>query len=298
MTNTITKVFSPTKQTESDLKQLTEKIDALELGFMNRSLAQIGLPHSNIGETHFSRSSGLVRLSITSGEHGLPYGSYPRLLLAWICTEAVRTQNQTLQLGTNQTEFLKKLSIQNAGSTIAIMREQSNRLLTSMFKLTYADHKYRGFANLILASEGIELWKPFEGTWEAEFKLSTEFFEDIINNPVPIDLNVLNAIRKSPMAMDVYTWIAYRSYLVYKSGKRPVKIAWEDLRAQFGSNYGFANDELDAEEILKLDQRGLYDFKRYFILSLKRLSEYYPELRSIVSAYPDHLVVGGAKLIS
>ena len=33
------------------------------------------------------------------GGNKLPYGSLPRLLLAWVCTEAVRTQSPELILG-------------------------------------------------------------------------------------------------------------------------------------------------------------------------------------------------------
>lgn len=282
----------------AERQALTEKINKLELGFMNRSLAQIGLPHSNIDAPHFTRTSGLITLSVTAGTEGLPYGTYPRLLLAWICTQAVKTQSQILHLGTNQTEFLKKLNISNDGRSIALLRDQSNRLLSSVFRLSFADKQYRGFHNLILASEGIELWKPFESVWEQQFKLSTEFYNDVIKNPVPVDLNVLNAIRKSPMTMDVYTWITYRTYGVYTSGGRPVKISWEDLQAQFGANYGSSKKELmTADEILKTEAQGLYDFKRKFLLSLKKLSGHYPVLENIISADNQFLSIGGTKLI-
>ncbi|SPY09118.1 replication protein RepA [Oligella urethralis] len=285
---------------QAERQALTDKIESLQLGFMNRSLAQIGLPHSNLNTNFFERTSGLVTLSITSDPKiGLPYGTYPRLLLAWICTEAVRTQNQILHLGTNQTEFLKKLNISNSGSTIALLREQSNRLLSSLFRLSFADKQYRGFSNLILASEGIELWRPFEGVWETQFKLSTEFFNDVLKKPVPLDLNVLNKIRKSPLTMDVYTWIAYRTYLVYTQGGRPVKISWEDLQAQFGSSFGHNIDSnlLTADEIIKKEMQSLRDFRRRFLLSLNNLSKFYPELNQVINADSQFLIVGGAKLI-
>ena len=34
-----------------------------------------------------------------TGLQKLPYGNMPRLLLAWVCTEAVRTQSRELVLG-------------------------------------------------------------------------------------------------------------------------------------------------------------------------------------------------------
>jgi len=239
---------------QAERVELTQKIDSLELGFMSRSLAQIGLPHSNLDTDYFERTSGLITFSVQAHKkNGLHYGMYPRLLLAWICTEAVKTQNPVLHLGTNQTEFLKKLDLQNDGRYISALKEQSNRLLSSLFRLDFADKKIRGFKNLILASEGFEFWTPHAGAWETQFKLSQEFFEDVISNPVPLDLNVLHAIRKSPLAMDVYTWLAYRTYLVYTHGSHPVNISWSDLQAQFGSNYGsdYLNIELPADVLIK-----------------------------------------------
>lgn len=275
--------------------------DELNLGFLSRSLAQIGLPHSNLDTNYFERTSGLVTLSITSHPKiGLPYGTYPRLLLAWICTEAVKTQKSTLLLGTNQTEFLKKLKIAQAGSTINLLKDQTNRLLSSLFRLEFTDKEIRGFKNLILVSEGFEFWSPNNGIWETQFKLSDEFFNEVVSNPVPMDLNVLHAIRKSPMAMDVYTWIAYRTYLVYTQGGRPVKISWKDLLAQFGASFGqnLDNNLLTADEIIKKETQALNNFRKRFLLSLNNLSKYYPDLNKTISSDSQFLTVGGAKLIS
>ena len=53
-------------------------------------------------------------------DNKLPYGNIPRLLLAWVCTEAVRTQCRVLALGRRSlSEFMRKLDIYSSsgGST-------------------------------------------------------------------------------------------------------------------------------------------------------------------------------------
>lgn len=276
---------------------------SVELGFMSRTLAQISLPHSELKSNYFERTSGLMTLSVVANPRkGLPYGSYPRLLLAWLCTEAVRTKSPNIHLGSNQAEFMRKLALNRDGRTIAALKEQTNRLVSSLFTVEFSDRELKGFRNLLLANSGFELWKPQTGEWETHLQLTTDFFNDIVQNPVPFDFNVLNALRKSPMAMDVYTWLVYRTYSIYVTGNRPVKISWSDLQAQFGANYGsLPDDSVDFKlmpiDIAKVEQQGLYDFKRKFLQALKKISQHYPELEQQLSADSHFLTVGGAKLI-
>ena len=71
-------------------------------GFMARMMALCSLPRSNPGNRYrYVRRNGPYTLAMTAGVNNkLPYGNFPRLILAWICTEAVRTQSRVLVLGT------------------------------------------------------------------------------------------------------------------------------------------------------------------------------------------------------
>ena len=55
--------------------------------FTTRFLVQATFPHSDPGIHYFERGTEWLKLSISAPPHiGVPYGSLPRLLLAWICT--------------------------------------------------------------------------------------------------------------------------------------------------------------------------------------------------------------------
>ncbi len=55
---------------------------------------------------------------------------------------------------------------------------------------------------------------------------------------MPIDLRALKALKGSPLALDIYSWLTYRmSYL-----RRPCLIPWEALQTQFGADYGRLRD--------------------------------------------------------
>ncbi|WP_051532298.1 replication protein RepA [Brackiella oedipodis] len=266
---------------EVSKEERQRQMDKFELGVVSRCFAQISLPHSKPDSYFFSRCCGTFKLNVVADPNiGLPYGTYPRLLLAWICTEATKTKSTKLELGTNQSEFLRKLDISRQGSTIASLKEQTTRLVNSTFSVNIKGENFRYRRNLIIAESSFEFWETHNGGWESHLNLNPVFLEELLAHPVPIDLHVLNDIRKSPLLMDAYTWIAYRTYLVYTSGGRPVKIRWEDLQTQFACGY---------------EQKK--HFKTKFLAALNRLSDYYPELTGAISSDTDFLTVGGVKLI-
>ena len=84
-----------------------------DLGFMARLLALCSLPRTNPGTRHqYKRANGPYKLVMVAGaDNKLPYGNLPRLLLAWLCTEAVRTQSRELVLGRSLSEFMRTLDI-------------------------------------------------------------------------------------------------------------------------------------------------------------------------------------------
>ena len=74
-----------------------------DLGFMARLLALCSLPRTNPGNRiQYKRANGPYTLYMTAGGgNKLPYGNLPRLVLAWVSTEAVRTQSRVLILGSS-----------------------------------------------------------------------------------------------------------------------------------------------------------------------------------------------------
>ena len=68
---------------------------------MARMMALCSLPRTNPGNRYrYARQNGPHRLIMySSGDTKLPYGNFPRLILSWVSTEAVRTQNRVLILG-------------------------------------------------------------------------------------------------------------------------------------------------------------------------------------------------------
>ena len=45
------------------------------------------------------------------GLYKLPFGNLPRLILAWVCTEAVRTGRREIVLGKSLSDFMRALGV-------------------------------------------------------------------------------------------------------------------------------------------------------------------------------------------
>ena len=105
-----------------------------DLGFMARLLALCSLPRTNHGNRiQYRRVNGPYTLYMTAGGgNKLPYGNLPRLILAWLCTEAVRTQSRVLVLGASLSKFMRTLGI---NSTSGGVRGEQTRLRNHMKRL-------------------------------------------------------------------------------------------------------------------------------------------------------------------
>ena len=105
---------------------------APDLGFMARLMALCSLPRTNPGRRkEYVRRNGLYTLVMSPGGLiKLPYGNLPRLLMAWVSTEAVRTRRRELVLGRSLSEFMRKVGIFDDGGALRCrMRTQIDRLV-------------------------------------------------------------------------------------------------------------------------------------------------------------------------
>ena len=98
-----------------------------DLGFMARLMALCSLPRTNPGNRLlYKRQNGPYKLiMISGGNTKLPYGNLPRLLLAWVCTEAVRTQSRELVLGKSLSEFMRTLGMEPSAGVRRVLEPAS-----------------------------------------------------------------------------------------------------------------------------------------------------------------------------
>ena len=179
-------------------------------GFMARLMMLCSLPRTNPGRRlQYKRVNGAYTLIMTAvGKTGLPFGNLPRLLLAWVSTEAVRTQSRELFLGASLSEFMRKLDLVPVGGGTSggrtRLRNQIKRLFNAHIQLTYENERVSASVNSPLASRTEFWWNPNRpherALWESRIELGDKFFQEIVSHPVPLDMNILKALRRGELA--------------------------------------------------------------------------------------------------
>lgn len=248
-----------------------------DMGFMNRLLTLCSLPRTDPGSRpQYKRQNGPYKLvMIAGGDNKLPFGNLPRLLLAWVCTEAVRTGERRLNLGSSLASFMHQLGIMSdsGGSRgdRTRLKAQIDRLFNCHIDLIYEDRGVKISTGGRVART-TALWWDYhhpnqQSLWKSWLELGEELFNEIIEHPIPIDMRILKAMRRSSLGLDVYMWISYKSYLLYSQKKKPERLPWELLYIQFG-----------AEPSLVNDKDSVQNFRKDMIRELRKLKLCWPAL--------------------
>ena len=239
-------------------------------GFIARMMALCSLPRTNPGNRHrYVRRNGPYTLIMySSGETKLPFGNFPRLILAWICTEAVRTRSRELVLGRSLAKFMRELGIYSSGGREQTkLRNQMKRLFGCTVQLTYKDANVERFVNSPIAESGEYWWNPRRpdqpSLWDSKIELSEKFFNEIIQHPVPIDMNTLTALKRCSLGLDLYLWLTYRTFTL----RSPLRLTWQQVYRQFGPN---------PNNIATHD--AVQNFRRRILRELKKIKLAWPDL--------------------
>ena len=234
---------------------------------MARLMMLCSLPRANPGRRlQYKRVNGPYTLIMTAvGKTGLPFGNLPRLLLAWVSTEAVRTQSRELFLGASLSGFMRKLGVAPIGGgrrgERTRVHNHMKRLFNAHIQLVYEDERVSASVNAPLASRTEFWWNPKQpherALWESKIELGEKFFQEIIRHPVPLDMNILKALRRSPLGLDLYLWLTCRTF----SLKRPLRLSWRQLYRQFGVEPDKAGDKRTVDDFRKDCLRELIKIK-------------------------------------
>jgi Plasmid encoded RepA protein len=228
-----------------------------DAAYLPRELVQVTLPHKNPGDVpQWKRTNGNLTVGIQPGQnfttgksYGYPYGSIPRLLLFWLTTEAVQKNSRRLELGHSLSGFMAELGLsaytgRGKRGDAKRLRDQMERLFRARmsFQGSLRRDEWEGEARLDMqVADKTELWwsrrDPDQtALWGSWIELGERFFAAITAFPVPADMRALKALKRSPLALDLYAWLSYEAFRAHR-GSKPRFENWEQLHAHLGAEY-------------------------------------------------------------
>jgi hypothetical protein len=232
-------------------------------GFTYSGFALTSLPHKPVSELVWRREGHNLTLVMESGHDrggkaiGLPYGSYARFILLFLQSQAIRSRSREVELGRSMRVWLGSMGLSIGGNTYRMVNQQARRI--SSCRLTfYADRagrevmRHGGFVDGAISLTD----DTAQGTlWQERVLLNEQFYQALLDHPVPVSEAALRAIGARSLALDIYIWLAYRLH----SLGTDTTVGWVSLHGQFGAGVS-----------------RLRNFRSYFIESLQVALAAYP----------------------
>lgn len=257
-----------------------------EVGYVDKMFLQSFLPYRKTGDKLHQFSYGRwPRYQLTVlGTSGLPYGKYPRLILAYVMTEAVKRHHmgmpndlaRRVPLGSCLADFQTLIGQVSRGSggangTISRIKEQIRLLASTVFvveEISATREREQYDAQTVRFAEHYDLWFHKQDAnqptmTESVFVLSEEFFNRLIESPVPIDFDILRELP--PRAMDFYVFLTFAKAAGGRGLIQQRTVLWEELMTKFA-----------VKSVATRDQRK--NFKKELQKSLDKIRELWPEV--------------------
>ena len=253
-------------------------------GYLYSGLCLTSLPHRKLADdAAWERTVGPLTLIIEPGRisldggparlMGVPHGARARLILIYLQTQAVLTNNREVSLGRSMREWMGRMGLSVGGETATALREQARRIATCSMRFTWrlgesdgggarGDGRPTMMTNERIIKSGLFFQDAARGDrrqenlFEDRVLLDADFFEQLRRHPVPLQDAAIQQLKDSSTALDIYVWLTYRLHYL----ERRTPIGWKDLYQQFGAGY-----------------RHMWAWKPKFIAALAEAVAAYPE---------------------
>ena len=245
--------LTPVQRRRLETSLQIHETPAERIAYQHTVLCQTCLPYRDPGSAVrlWERQQGIASLRIEAGaarnpqtrgfvELGLPYGARPRLILTHLNSEALKLGSPRIEVESSLSAFVRR--IQNrppTGREVRRFKDQLSRLAAAVVRFAIDLSADRAFQVQTTIIDAFELWLSKDERqrvlWPAVVELSPRYFDSLTRHAVPLDERAIAGLANSPIALDVYAWLAQRLHRV-PSG-RPQWVSWEALHDHFGYGY-------------------------------------------------------------
>jgi hypothetical protein len=206
----------------------TRRDNSQEIGYASRPFLLCNLPIRKVAEGAlvWERRNGRFYLRIeASPKYGLPFGS-DRLVPILVATLAVLQQSREVHLG-SAADICRLVGMDTGGYSYRRIMEGFQRVFSSTIYFgadrTATDSMLD--ASRVAFFDRMKLWYDASGQGakgnqherhENVIYLSEPFWEELQRHRIPVDLNVVRALKDAPANLDFFLWLTFRSWTVAK----------------------------------------------------------------------------------
>jgi hypothetical protein len=270
------------KQLTPVQRRLLEPIESEQdgkrhLAFQHTVFCQTCLPYRDPGDDvrRWQRTQGSTMLLVQAGQVlqpresrvvdiGLPWGTKPRLIMAFLNAEAKRQGSPTIEVENSLSAFVKRVRGFDGGREIRAFKDQLTRLSAATIRLAVASGDQQTHQVNTQIITAFDLWLEKDERqrvlWPSTIRLSLDYFESLREHAVPLNEADLAALAHSAIALDIYAWLAQRLHRI--DPNRRAFVPWARLKEQFGPDYA-----------------RMVDFRRFFRAALRQVLARYSAAR-------------------
>ena len=214
------------------------------IGYSSRPFILCGLPIRRREGLEYTRRNGQFFLNVVGHpRYGLPYGQ-DRLVPIWVATQAMLNQSRTIHFK-SAADILRAFDLPLDGKSYRRIVAGFQRIFTST--IFFGTDEQLAAATVIDSArfhffDQLQLWFSkdiHQSTLSSEFQntvvLSEQFWKEIKNHPIPVDLKVVRALASSAGCLDFLLWLTWRSWLTRRENRIPLFGAM-GLNQQLGTN--------------------------------------------------------------
>ena len=203
------------------------------LGFSSRPFVLCGLPIKcpRPGTLVHERRNGQFVLLVTGHpNYGLPWGQ-DRLVPLFLATLATRQQTRRITFP-SAAEMLDTFGMQQGGSQYRRLIGAFQRIFGAT--IFFGTDTHRSISRVVhearfnFMSEA-RIWysrdadqQNLPGECQNLIVLTEEFYREVLEHPIPTDLEAAKALSSSPAALDLFTWLSYRCFVARGEERIPL----------------------------------------------------------------------------
>jgi hypothetical protein len=239
----------------AELLAQRDEEDKERRAYLVREFVQCSFPYSNPGAdvSNWSRKNGDLTFTVTRTNPGfpIPYGSLPRLVMFYVCTSIIEKKSRRIPIEGSLTQALKDFGYTKTSAQKGYSRENYKQqvlaLCNSALSFHYDTNNRNAGYNVMFATKYDLWWDERNPNQDALFpsyvEVTEEFYQAVMNSPVPIPKSVIRNHVKSPLELDLLVMLNHRIYSVNKQGSEAATfITSQQLHLQFGQEYARVRD--------------------------------------------------------